>query len=173
MWTSHKEKDDKTYHKYIKLAEDDKIRVKKESELQYQEALTSGKIAPPKPKKPKSSYLCFSNSPSSIEDIKKNKLNISDAAKENGKLWSNFTDKQKEPYIKEANKLKIAYQKEFEIWEKACKKLSIKNDDSKKYNKREVEDTNNSDDDDNNSDADDNNSDAERQDDVSGESDED
>jgi len=101
-------------------------------------------------------------------------LNIGDAAKENGKLWSNFNDKQKEPYIKEANKLKIAYQKEFEIWEKACKKLSIKNDDSKKSNKREVEDTNNSDDDDNNSD--DNGPESQDDDDnndVSGESDED
>jgi hypothetical protein len=180
MWTSHKEKDSKTYKKYIKLAEEDKTRVNDEYKLQYQDALKNGKIAPPKPKRPKSSYLCFSNSPSRIEDIKKNKLSIGAAAKENGKLWSNLNDKQKEPYIKEANKLKIAYQKECEIWENACKKLNIKNDDSKKSNKREVKDANNSDADANNSDADANNSDAdannsdaERKDDVSGESDED
>lgn len=183
MWTYHKEKNDKTYKKYIKLSEEDKLRVNNEYKSQYQEALKTGKIAPPKPKKPKSSYLCFSNSPSRIEDIKKNKLSIADAAKENGKLWSSLNDKQKEPYIKEANKLKIAYQKEFEIWQKASKKLNIKNDDSKKSNKSEVEDTNksntdnhsdadNNSDTDNHSDANDN-SDPESEEDVSGESDED
>ena len=150
MWASIKEKNGKEFKKYNSKHQQliDELEVTRKKQLN--EAIQNGKWELPAPKKPMTAFLIFSLSDERTKYRVENGLSVSNAAKKNGEIWRNMTEKEKEPFMKKREKLLEEYKKSYSLWEKEKEKIKTN---LLKISKTSKSDSNNSKSDVNQSDA--------------------
>jgi hypothetical protein len=145
MWAAQSEKERNPYDKKAKA---DKLRYQTEFKSAEDKAIASGEYKP-NPlrgvKKPRTSYLCFSTDPAIRKKYGKKTSDIKELMRILGKEWKKMSDKEKQPYVEQAEEDKARFEKEKAVALKVHKKLQDslnknKNDDNDNDNDNDNED---------------------------------
>lgn len=143
MWANLGKKDKKPFEKE---AEKDKERYNTEFKKAEEEAIANGSYKPDPlkgVKKAKTSYLCFSTDENVRNKYKKEAGDdIKELMRLLGKKWRKMSEKERKPYVEQAEEDKVRYEKEKAVALKRHSKLQASLNSNKQSDNEEVESEN-------------------------------